>query len=139
MNTQHVHVSDHRSTDVLRHVLESPTTGLAAIWLSAGLVSVFAPDMVTGSQHEHLPIAALTVWVWAAVATGYLLMGTREGRSSSPLVAGTSLVWLAVLVATVFAPVLVTGTDPTRVPIAVFVAPVAGAIATGFLALHHLR
>jgi len=30
--------------------------------------------MVTGSQQEHLPIAALTVWLWAAVVTAFLCL-----------------------------------------------------------------
>jgi hypothetical protein len=119
------------------HVLASPLTAVVAIWVSAALTSVFAPDMITGAAHEHLPMAAMTVWIWAAVATGYVLMGARGQRSAPGLVSATAVVWGAVLVTTVFAPSLVTGTDPTTIPVSVFVAPVAGAVATGFIVLYH--
>lgn len=119
-------------------LLASPVTAVVAIWLSAVLCSVFAPDMVTGSEHEHLPMAAFTTWIWAAVASGYVLMGARGQRAGSGLVVGTMAIWLLVFVATVFAPTMVTGTDPTTIPISVFIAPVAGAVTTGFLALHHV-
>jgi hypothetical protein len=42
-------------------------------------------------------------------------------------------IWLAVALTSIFAPDLVTGTDPTQVPIAAIISPVVGAIATGFV------
>ncbi len=36
----------------------------------------------------------------------------------------------------IFASPFVTGTDPTTIPLATVIAPVVGAIVTGFLALH---
>lgn len=121
---------------LVRTALESSATAVAAIWLCSALIAVLAPDMVTGSQQEHLPIASLTVWVWTATATAYVLMATRGG-SSLALVVGVTAIWVGVLVAAVAAPLMVTGTDPTQVPLAALVAPPVGAITTGFLALHH--
>jgi hypothetical protein len=108
---------------------------LAAIWLSTVAAALFAPDMVTGSAHERLPIAAMTGWVWAIVATGYVLMGARGGRSAPGLVLGTTVTWAIVGIAVVFGPALVTGSDPTTIPLTAMLAPVAGAVVTGFLAL----
>ena len=119
-------------------VVRAPMSAVAVIWLATAAMSVLAPDMVTGSSHEHLPVALLSIWVWAAVATTYTLMATKGStEEAAPLVTGISAVWVAVLVAVVWAPVMVTGTDPTQIPMAVFVAPVIGAITTGILALHH--
>lgn len=131
-----------------RHVLTAslaalaPGLAVAAIWLSTLCFSVFAPDLVSGSQQEHLPIAGLTAWVWAAAATGYVLMAARNRspRDESAVWLGFELsvtvIWVVVAVAGIFAPDLVTGTDPTRIPLVALVAPVAGLVATGFVALH---
>ena len=131
-----------RSQSPLTAAVASPATAVAAIWLFSVLTAVFAPDMVTGSMQEHLPIGGLTAWVWAAAATGYALMATRArdvaddptrwlGFELSLLV-----IWVVVALSGIFAPALVTGTDPTTIPLATLVAPVAGLVATGFVALH---
>ena len=116
--------------------------GLAvgAIWLAVLVASVFAPVMITGSNHERLAIAALGDWLWGGLATGLLLLAaafTRPERLGMwPMVAlVTGFVWLAVAVASVFAPELVTGTDPTTIPLAAMLAPIAGAIVTSFVAV----
>ena len=120
-----------------RGVTRSPMTAVGVIWLSAAAISVFSPDMVTGSEQDHLPIAVLTVWLWAALSTAYTLMGTRgPDGSSTALVIGVSVIWIAVAIASIAAPMMVTGTDPTQIPIAVLVAPVVGAVTTGFVVLH---
>jgi hypothetical protein len=120
----------------------APGISVAAIWLATLCFSVFAPDLVSGSAQDHIPIAGLTAWVWAAAATGYVLMATR-GRSErdDPAVwlgfeLSVAVVWAVVALAGIFAPNLVTGTDPTSVPLAALVTPVAGMVATGFVALH---
>ena len=46
------------------------------------------------------------------------------------------VIWAVVALTGIFAPELVTGTDPTRIPLAALVTPVAGLVATGFVALH---
>ena len=116
-------------------LLTSPVAAASSIWLFAALVAVLAPDMVTGSEHGHMPIAAMTIWLWTLAATGYVLMAARLG-SSLELSLGTAAVWLTVFVVAVFAPTMVTGSDPTQIPIAALVAPPVGTLATGFLALH---
>ena len=120
-----------------RGVMRSPMSAVGVIWLSAAAMSVFSPDMVTGSEQEHLPIAVLTVWLWAAVSTAYILMGTRTSEvSTASLVMSVSVIWIAVAIASIAAPMMVTGTDPTQIPIAVLVAPVVGATTTGLVVLH---
>jgi hypothetical protein len=36
--------------------------GIAGIWVAVTVVSLGAPDMVTGSEQERLPVAALSTW-----------------------------------------------------------------------------
>jgi hypothetical protein len=112
----------------------------AAVWLSIGLSSLFTPDMITGTEQEHIPITALTMWLWGAIATGLILMtggmgrGLADGRWRA-LAAVSVAIWGVVAAASIWSPELVTGTDPTRIPIAALIAPVAGAIATAFTCL----
>jgi hypothetical protein len=120
----------------------APGIAVASIWVPTLLLSVFAPDMVTGSQQEHLPLAGLIAWLWAAAATGYVLMATRAREESDDpsrwlgFELSVLTIWVVVALAAIFAPELVTGTDPTRIPLAALVAPVAGLVGTGFVALH---
>jgi hypothetical protein len=112
----------------------------ASVWLSIGLSSLFTPDMISGTEQEHIPITALTMWLWGAIATGLILMtgamgrGLTDGRWRS-LAAVSVAIWGVVAVASIWSPELVTGSDPTRIPIAALIAPVAGAIATAFTCL----
>lgn len=114
-----------------------PAIATTAIWTSVLLMAILAPDMVHGSAQEHLPITALTAWVWGAAATAYVVLTPRTlapaVRRSWTL--GIGVVWLAALLLVVLSPVLVTGTDPTRVPLAVWVVPPLAAVATGLFAL----
>ena len=115
-----------------------PGTGaLAGIWRAVVAMSVFAPDLVSGSEQEHLPIAALTAWIWGLVASRRVMTTALrlddagdaddvQGR----LVGFVAGLWtVAALVATL-APRMVTGSDPTRLPIAAMLAPVAAAVLT---------
>jgi hypothetical protein len=120
----------------------APGIAVAAIWLATLCLSLFAPDLVSGSEQDHIPIAGLSAWVWSAAATGYVLMAAR-GRSASDEPAvwlgfelSVAVIWAVVALAGIFTPNLVTGSDPTSVPLAALVAPVAGMVATGFVALH---
>ena len=131
----HARHQDRAAESALARLASQPATAVTVIWACVVLSATLGPDMVTGSQHEHLPIGAMTIWVWASVATAYLLMGARGPGEHRTLVAGTCGIWCLVLAAVFLMPSLVTGTDPTTIPVAVFLAPVAGAIATGFLAL----
>jgi hypothetical protein len=57
--------------------------GLAGIWTAVVLISVLAPDLVSGSEQEHLPIAAFTTWLWGLVATGGFLWAMARLRGSA--------------------------------------------------------
>jgi hypothetical protein len=112
----------------------------AAVWISIGLASLYTPDMITGSEQEHIPITALTMWLWGAVATGLILMTGAMGRGRADgrwraLAAVSIAIWGVVAIASIWSPELVTGTDPTRIPLAALIAPVAGAVATAFTCL----
>ena len=113
----------------------STWTAVAAVWTSSIGLAVLAPDMVTGSAHEHLPLAMISVWPWSAAATAFALM-TPAGRSLRGWTRGVVVLWLGVLLAGVLAPVMVTGTDPTRIPLAVVIVPPVAAILTGLMSLH---
>lgn len=114
-----------------------PATAVVAIVAASAAVATLAPDMVTGSAQEHLPLAALTIWPWSAAAIGYVVMAGRRPGSASDLVFGVTAVWATVAVVALAVPTLVTGTDPTRIPLAALIAPPFGALTTGFLALAH--
>ena len=115
-------------------MIESPLTGVAAIWISTGLTSLLSPDMVTGSQHEHLPMALMTAWLWACVGTVYAL-STPQRSSRAGWTVSVAVVWAAMALVTILAPVMVTGTDPTSIPLAVLIAPPVAAVVTGMLSL----
>jgi hypothetical protein len=114
---------------------------VAAIWLATLATVLWSPDMITGSEHEHLPIAAMTDWLYAAIATGLVLMAfSRRTRGATrSLWAGLTMavatIWAVVALASLYAPTFITGSDPTTVPIAVLVAPVAGMTATAFVSI----
>jgi hypothetical protein len=56
--------------------------GIGGIWVAVLLLSLLAPDMVTGSEQQHLPIAAFTTWFWGAVGTLVLLWATARLRGA---------------------------------------------------------
>jgi hypothetical protein len=110
---------------------------VGGLWLAMALSSVFAPDLISDAQ-DHVPIVALTIWIWGAVATGFVLFGAafpardRMGRWGLPVaVLG---IWGAVALVSIFAPTIV-ASDGTIVPVAGLFAPVAGAVATGYACL----
>jgi hypothetical protein len=107
---------------------------VAAIWVSSIGLALFAPDLVSGSEHEHLPLAMMTIWLWTAAATAFALM-TPTGESLRGWTVSVVVLWLGVLLVGVFAPEMVTGSDPTRIPLAVVVVPPVAAIVTGLLSL----
>jgi hypothetical protein len=55
--------------------------GVVVIWAAVALISLFAPDMVTGSEQEHLPVAAFATWISGVVGTGafFWMMGKLRG------------------------------------------------------------
>jgi hypothetical protein len=111
---------------------------LVLIWVAVLVISLFAPDLVSGSEQEHLPLAAFTAWLWGAIGTAAVLwtMGTLRGEvGNRPIWVGYGVVVLVVwAVATVLALVLPefeTGTDPTKIPLAAMFAPLAASVMTG--------
>jgi hypothetical protein len=112
--------------------------GLVGIWVAVGAISLFAPDMVTGSEQQHLAVAALSTWVWGVVGTGafFWAMGGLRGRAAAQPVwiglgVATLVVWLVATVLSITLPVAETGSDPTRLPIGAMISPIAAALLTG--------
>ena len=94
---------------------------LAGIWIAVALISALSPDLVSGSEQEHLPVAAFTTWLWGLVATGGFLwaMGKLRGSASRRpiwigLAVATLTVWLVATILSIALPVVETGSDPTR-------------------------
>jgi hypothetical protein len=111
--------------------------GLGGIWIAVVLISVFAPDMISGSEQEHLPIAAFTTWFWGGAGSLVFLwaMGKLRGnarwRSTWIGLAAVTLVGMGARDGTGYhLPVFVTGTDPTQISIGAFFSPVAAAMLT---------
>jgi len=121
------------------------STGLAliSIWVAATIAAVFAPDLVTGSNHEHLQLAMFLVWPLAAVATGMVLLAAgvsrRSGEAAGPWVVYVvlnALAWFGAAIASVYVSPMVTGTDPTTIPIASLVAPVLSVLVTAYASIY---
>lgn len=134
----HQYGSDQRTTTADGSWMAWAAIGLAAIWVAVLLISLLAPDMVSGSEQQHLPIAAFATWFWGLLATGALLWGMTRLRGTAarrPIWVGlgvaTVVIWAIAAVLSITLPVFVTGTDPTRIPIAAMVAPPAAAVVTG--------
>jgi hypothetical protein len=111
---------------------------VCGIWGSLAAASIWSPDLISGSDATHVPVAALTDWFYAVIATGLVLLAFSHrtpdlGRSSW---AAFTLViygiWLVVAITSIWTPDLISGTDETRVPIAALVSPIAGVLATAF-------
>jgi hypothetical protein len=61
--------------------------GIGGIWIAVLLISLLAPDLVSGSEQQHLPVAAFTTWLWGGVGTLVLLWamaGCGAARGGSP-------------------------------------------------------
>jgi hypothetical protein len=111
--------------------------GIGGIWVAVLLLSLLAPDLVSGSQQEHLPVAAFTTWFWGGVGTLVLLwaMVRLRGRARwQPIWIGLSVatlgIWAVAVILGITLPVMVTGTDPTQIPFAAIFAPIAAAMLT---------
>jgi len=128
-----------RATPVIAWI--SSGLAIASIWISVVLSSLLAPDFVSGSQQEHLQLVAWGDWVWGLVASALVVLAVLDGirlgiAHATPwvvLAAGVSLVWLGVLAISACTPALVTGTDPTRIPLAAMGVPIVGVFLTWFV------
>lgn len=106
--------------------------GVGEIWVAVVLISILAPDMITGCEQQQMPIAAATSWLWGVrEAIGFLwAMPRLRGRPSSRpiwigLTTATLVLWLVATILSATLPVVETGTDPTRLPTGVMVPPLA--------------
>lgn len=111
--------------------------GLVGIWVSVLAISVAAPDLVSGSEHEHLPLAAFTTWIWGLLATVGLLWGMAKLRASSArermwigLAVVTLVIWAVAVVLAVSMPPYLTGSDPTELPLWALLVPLAASMLT---------
>jgi hypothetical protein len=114
--------------------------GIGGIWVAVLLISLFAPDLVSGSEQQHLPVAAFATWFWGGIGTLILLwaMGRLRGNARwQPIWIGLSVavlvIWALATILAITLPVMVTGTDPTRIPFAALFAPVAAAMLTALV------
>jgi hypothetical protein len=110
---------------------------VAVIWVSSAAMAIWSPDLVTGSAQEHIPIIAMTVWFWALLATGLVVMAPSVGASSSgrtwSVYAGAvSVIWIIAGIVSIAAPPMVTGSDPTSIPIAGLTTAIVAMAATAY-------
>ena len=112
-----------------------------SIWLTVLFTSLFAPDLVHGSQQEHLKLAAWLNWLWGTIATVSVLRmlrheGARKAETGSwmALGLGVAAIWLTVLLVTLLVPDVKTGSDPTSIPMAALISPIVATIFTRYLA-----
>jgi hypothetical protein len=109
--------------------------GIGGIWIAVLLISLLAPDLVSGSEQQHLPVAAFATWFWGGIGTLVLLWAMGRLRGSSrwqPIWIGLSVatlgIWALATILAITLPVMVTGTDPTRIPVAPLSARLAAAL-----------
>ncbi len=72
--------------------------GIGGIWVAVLLISLFAPDLVSGSEQEHFPLAAFTAWFWGGIGTMVFLWAISRVRGTAlwrPMRIGLSAVTLA--------------------------------------------
>ena len=107
---------------------------IISIWLAVTFASIFSNDLIAGSDLVRIPVAAITCWFWGAVATGFVfIVVVRRKPTNRWLTLSIAGIWLSVALTSIFSPDLVAGSDPTSVPVAAIISPMAGTIATGFL------
>jgi hypothetical protein len=112
--------------------------GIGGIWVAVVMISVFAPDIVSGSEHEHMPVAAFGTWFWGAIGTAVFLwaMGKLRGdatwrRTWIGLSVATLILWGVATLVSIALPVVKTGSDPTELPVGAFFGPVGAVVLTG--------
>jgi len=102
---------------------------------------MYAPDLVSGSHQDHLALVGAGDWIWGLVATAFVILAILDGVrrhvvNPTPwwgLAIGVAAVWIVVLAVSCCAPVMVTGTDPTRIPLAAMGIPIVGVFMTWFV------
>ena len=109
--------------------------------IELAFASIFAPDLVTGRLQEHMPLTAMSAWLWGAFASGLVLLASSKSESAHRSLwqlfgVGTAGIWLIAGLVSVYAPVMVTGSDPTRLPIAALIAPIFAMVLTAYLSVY---
>ena len=105
----------------------------AFIWMSVIFTSLFSPDLISGSNQEHLPLVLWTAWFWGLIANMFLFRLLKEQNDFSILklqIGSVIILWTIVAMIGIFTPPFVTGSDPTSLPIASIVAPLIACILT---------
>ena len=110
---------------------------VAAIWVSSAAMAIWSPDLVTGSAQEHIPLIAMTVWFWALLATGLVVMAPSVaagggGRTWMVYAGALSVIWVMAAIVSIAAPPMVTGSDPTTIPIAGLISAIVAMAATAY-------
>jgi uncharacterized membrane protein YqjE len=81
----------------------------------------------------------LLTWLWGGLATGLIVLAASVSDTSTQRWRATAItiaiIWAVAAAAGIWSPVLETGTNPTRVPLAAILAPIAATIATAFIAV----
>ena len=116
-------------------------TGIAlgCICISGILGSIYTPNMVTGSQHQAIPLGAFVGWIFDLIAIGMVVTTALQGirarvTERAPwAILGVGAVWIAGMFVAIFAPVWVTGTDPTELPVWAGLSAIVAVILTGIL------
>ena len=123
-----------------KSAFDSMAIALGGIWAAVLAISLLSPDMVSGSEQQNLPVAAFTTWIWGTVATFTVLSFCASaphvpGRLEllRPVAFGVAAVWLVAAAVSVLGPEMVTGTDPTRIPVCAFIAPIAATLITAII------
>jgi hypothetical protein len=119
----------------------STAVAIGSIWFSIIVAGLVAPDFVSGSEHQHLALVGAIDWVWGLVATAFVILAVLQGirlgvTNRTPwaaLAIGVAAVWVLVLAVTGCGPVMVTGTDPTTIPLAAMGVPILGVFLTWFV------
>jgi hypothetical protein len=111
--------------------------GMAGIWIAVIVISLGAPDMVTGSEQQHFPVAAASTWLWGLVSTGAFVWAVGKLRGNATrqpiwigLTVATLVAWLVATILSVSLPRVETGSDPTRIPVGALVGPMAATALT---------
>jgi hypothetical protein len=98
--TDHSHAEDRRAAGSDLSWMLWTAIGIGGIWVAVLLLSLLAPDMVSGSEQDHLPLAAFTTWFWGGVGTLAFLwvMGRLRGSATwQPIWIGLSVAVALVL------------------------------------------
>ena len=127
-----------QTTDAARRSPAQAVSALLGVWVAVLAISLFAPDMVSGSEQQHLPLAAFGTWIWGAIASRNVVStlvriddeGGALDQLRGQLVVFVAAVWTVAALVAIFGPEMITGSDPTRLPIAALLSPVAATVIT---------